>query len=55
MKNTCDSTAIGEPIRRRKRGKWKKLKRGKLQNNTNVFKVKDIIRIILVLLDLYSI
>ena len=30
---TCDSTAIGEHI---KEGKWKKLKRGKLENNVNV-------------------
>ena len=35
-KSTCDSTAIGEHIRRRKIGKWKKLKRGKLENNVNV-------------------
>ena len=36
MKNTCGSTAIGEHIRRRKMGKWKKLKRGKLENNINI-------------------
>ena len=33
---TRDSPAIGEHVRRRKMGKWKKLKREKLENNVNV-------------------
>ena len=33
---THDSAAIGEHIRRNKMMKWKKLKRGKLENNVNV-------------------